>query len=785
MTYWRAWTWLVLVVITAAVAGFTCRDGLPVETDVLALLPSRDRDPLLTAARRHHKREISRKLMILVAHAERRTAQRAVQRLVVALRRSPAFVTVRAKFGLPTPRTLQDLYFPYRAQLLSAADRRTLRRQDGAERFLADTRRLLHSPTLGTFGSLLARDPLLLFFRFVAQLPGPPGRLTFDGQFLRVSAKGSVVYLVEATLADSVYSLTLQRQATGALKDAAQALQQEWRGISVTHTGLLRFVVAAGQASNRDLRRIGLLAVVGIVALFLLTFWSLRQLALALLPILVGSLCAVTAVTLIFGKVHLITLIFGTSLIGVCIDYAFHYSADRLLGGESWTSTQGLARIFPGIALGALTSVIGYLSFFTAPFPLLQQMATFSAIGLVAAFVTVVSWSPPLIGGATTTRKRLLLLPIARGLAQLPDRLRRSPRARNTAAFLALILCVAGWYRLSADDDVAQLHRYPDTLLAEDDQIRSSVGGFATSRFLFVEGSSEQQLLARLEQLGRRLRAEKQSAALRGFLDLSRLVPSPKRQRDDHRLLRSRLVDSGKLQRWMTSIGFAQPIVAAQIARLKRPIRPLHLSRWISSELAQPFRSLFVHAGTRLGAIVLVDYRVRSAAMQQLANTMAGVHFADEGAEISQLFGRYRRHFSLVLLLAYGAIFLLLLVRYGVQRSVRILFPPLAAAGITLALFGLLNYPITLFTILALILVCGIGIDYTIFFAEAGRDHRATSLAILLSALTTILSFGLLALSHTPLLRTFGLTLLIGIALALLLAPLAVARDGESNRSPR
>jgi len=51
-------------------------------------------------------------------------------------------------------------------------------------------------------------------------------------------------------------------------------------------------------------------------------------------------------------------------------------------------------------------------------------------------------------------------------------------------------------------------------------------------------------------------------------------------------------------------------------------------------------------------------------------------------------------------------------------------------------------------------------------------------LAVALAALCTILSFGLLALSRVFAVHSFGVTMLIGIALAFLLAP--AAGDGEA-----
>jgi len=74
--------------------------------------------------------------------------------------------------------------------------------------------------------------------------------------------------------------------------------------------------------------------------------------------------------------------------------------------------------------------------------------------------------------------------------------------------------------------------------------------------------------------------------------------------------------------------------------------------------------------------------------------------------------------------------------------------------------------PINLFTMLALWLVLGLGIDYGIFLRH-GLDNRPTAiLSVTLSACTTLLAFGLLAFSATPFIRSIGLTLLCAITLS-------------------
>ncbi|HEY9133919.1 MAG TPA: hypothetical protein VIM98_19370, partial [Dyella sp.] len=99
---------------------------------------------------------------------------------------------------------------------------------------------------------------------------------------------------------------------------------------------------------------------------------------------------------------------------------------------------------------------------------------------------------------------------------------------------------------------------------------------------------------------------------------------------------------------------------------------------------------------------------------------------------------------------------------------------------------GYLNQPLTLFHWMALMLVLGVGANYAVFMREGEPYTRhlpgATFASVLLSAITALLSFGLLALSSMPALRHFGLTLLLGIGFTALLVPMSLGLRGERTR---
>jgi predicted exporter len=116
----------------------------------------------------------------------------------------------------------------------------------------------------------------------------------------------------------------------------------------------------------------------------------------------------------------------------------------------------------------------------------------------------------------------------------------------------------------------------------------------------------------------------------------------------------------------------------------------------------------------------------------------------------------------------------LLIWRYGFRGAAAVIAPPLLAVLLAPALRAWFGGSFTFFDGMALVLVLSIGVDYSIFLAETSpQRQRVTMLAVTMAAATTLLSFGLLALSSVQAVHAFGSTMLIGILLAFLLSPLA------------
>jgi predicted exporter len=101
---------------------------------------------------------------------------------------------------------------------------------------------------------------------------------------------------------------------------------------------------------------------------------------------------------LLFGQVNVMTLVLGTSLIGVALDFAQHYLSKSWVQAN-WHSWSALRATLPGLSLSLATNLIGYLALAFTPFPALTQVAVFSAAGLIAAYLCAVCLLPAWLSG--------------------------------------------------------------------------------------------------------------------------------------------------------------------------------------------------------------------------------------------------------------------------------------------------------------------------------------------------------------------------------------------------
>jgi predicted exporter len=381
-----------------------------------------------------------------------------------------------------------------------------------------------------------------------------------------------------------------------------------------------------------------------------------------------------------------------------------------------------------------------------------------------------------------------------------------------------VLAAVPGWLRLGHDDDIHLLISPPKSLEAQTATIRDVAGFGGGSQFWLVEGDNAEQVLQREEALAERLGTWVDEGKLAGWTGVTAMLPSAKRQREnlaataavfcgdasacDCRSAPGRDAvgaeppeavakkcrgqvrsHSGPVRAAMLAAGFKAEAADAYEATF--PGRAFTLDNWLKMPAYTPFHYLWMSGAHGVGSIVLPQGQDDANLLRAAAEGLPGVSLIDKPASISALFGRYRGYADVWLGAALALVGLAFVWRYGPRAAWRVLLPPAAGIVLSVAALGYLGQPLTLFHVMALMLVLGVGANYAVFLRE-GEPHvahipGAAYAGVLLSAVTALLSFGLLALSTMPALQHFGLTLLLGIGFTALLAPVSVPAPKKSN----
>lgn len=776
--------WALFLALMTGFVFYQGAIGFPIETNILKLLPETRTDPLTEQAYRQFESATGGKTVFLVGSEDAPAAKRAAEILHRQILESGVFSEVTFRVDPERAQKTYEVYLPHRQALLSEEQRQQLSAGHPDEIVNQATKSLMSPISMGSSASL-TKDPLFTFLEFLKELQSQAGAFSMEDGLLVAEHDSKHYVILVASLQDNAFSIAAQASFTDFYKSSQALLKAQEPNVEVISAGVIHHAIAGTNSARQDISTIGVGSVVGLLLLIMVAFRSLGPLFVSAIPIVVGCISALGCCVLLFDKVHLFTLVFGSSLIGVSIDYCFHFLAERAGEGPEWDSQKGLEKIFPALTLGLFTTLAAYLALAVAPFSGLQQIAVFSAVGLASAYLTVVLWYPIFLKSSVPLRRPATLI-LAQKLVGMWDQ--RKPKVWE-AGFLVLFVGLALYlsFHLRVNDDIRALQNAPEQVLREEELVKDIVGTSSGTQFFIVRGSTEDEVLSTEEQLTALLDEQISKGHLKTYRAITQALPSPSRQRENYELLRAQVLDdSSPVSRYLVEMGFEDEVVKNYRQSFEPESKePLSVERWLESPLKDLYAPLWMgkKEENQFASILILDAVTNLDAMRSLEGSLEGVSFVSRADDISDLLKTYRELSTWLVVAAYVFIFFLRLFRYRLRVGLTMMIPPLGAGLLALSVSALTGVPLNLFNTLALILVLGIGIDYTIFFAER-PDHRDTTMhAVLLSAVTTILSFGLLALSGTPVISSFGLMVFVGILASLLLAPV-VGCAGRISRSP-
>ena len=756
-----AWAALCLVLL---VMLLSLLPGARLNSSVLAMLPKQTLGAIPPALNDGFMQRLDRQLVWLVSPGKQ-PDPRAAQQWLNLLQRSSALSEVKGPMDAAGQKAWGAFFWQHRNGLIDSTTRARL--QNGGEAQAQWILSQLYSAFSGVSGKELQNDPLMLMRGSQLALAQNSQKLRLmDGWLVTQDAAGNYWYLLHGELAGSSFDMQQTHQLVTTLHDLEEKLKGQYPQAQLLSRGTVFYSDYASQQAKRDVSTLGVATLLGVILLIVAVFRSLRPLLLCLISIGVGALAGTVITLLLFGELHLMTLVMSMSIIGISADYTLYYLTERMVHGEHDSPWQSLAKVRNALLLALLTTVAAYLIMMLAPFPAIRQMAVFAAVGLSASCLTVIFWHPWLCRGLPVRPVPAMVL-MLRWLAAW----RRNKKLSVGLPVALALVSVVGIATLHVDDDISQLQALPQSILAQEKSITALTGQSVDQKWFVVHGATAQQTLERLEAFTPALAAAKTAGEISGYRTLP--LNSLARQKRDLALLQQA---APAVTNVLNGAGLAT--VSPDLSAM-----PVRVDEWLNSPASEGWRLLWLTLPNgESGVLVPVDGVKESAALDQLASQHPGVVWVDRKASFDTLFALYRAVLTGLLLVALGVIACGAMLRLGWRKGLISLVPSLLSLGCGLAALSATGHPVNLFSLLALVLVLGIGVNYTLFFSNPRGTPLTSMLAIVLAMMTTLLTLGMLVFSATQAISSFGIVLVSGIFTAFLLAPLAMPTKKERKR---
>lgn len=722
--------WALIVLASISVMG------LDVQTDTISLTSRDSNDPGTPSL------EVNRDMLVAVRSDDMSLRNDLSRRLVAKLRQNP--LVERASHGPDAP---SDAFMAW------IWENRFLIAPPAPDAFETEQMIAQLEASKATFSSVegmgvgdqLLLDPTGSYARVLLKLNRAEAAMSLSSGVWQ--AKNGQAAIIHVTLADHQFDAKGSQNFVTSIRSFV-----ENEGAVALLVGA-QIIAAETTIDNTRASAFATLLATGLLIAWLI--WSLRSLAViaVFVPLAVGLATAVCIVQALYGFVHVTALGFGGALLGLALDYPIHVM------GQSGTARH---RAFRLIFLGASTTCISFLAMLGSNILALEQIGVFVATGLIAAAIVTIAMPVPNI-------RKIHVISLDHFVWHLPFK----PWVEST-------LVVAGFAFAFSLNTTAALTLFapPAHVKADIDEMGQLVD-LPSGRFaILVRGQSLDELLNNEKALASVLEQAISDGQLIGYKMLHQMMSPHKSDLPPPAVFHE--AATGALSGANMNVSFASRQVDAYEQALKAaPIR---------------YDDLLKFPETQRLALRLkeTDQGWQETVQLYLPKGVARPNFTvlSRDAELVDLLAPIRHTLRtvqsqmirwLVVGLGIGTILLALGLRSW-PVAWQILRTNCAAVAVTACILILIFGGLSIFHIVAMALVVGIGVDYSIFLRNASDDpdERSAGRSVALCALSTFLAFIVLCFSNVLILNQIGLTVIIGLSVML---ALTLANNEECLKS--
>jgi len=766
-------TWLLILAGT----GYYTFSSVVIVSDLSLFLGGRDGSGANAVINELTSGSSARMILVGIEGAPAERLAKTSVTMANALRRSGKFEYILNGSSMGDNSGLERLF--KNRYLLSPKMRKNRFGAEQLKKELTQRLRELSSFT-GLFGKArLTADPTAEFRAIIETMGGNHTRRIEHGVWFSPDGRRAMMI---ASARSSAFDIEKQHKLIGLIQDTFAEANPSG-DLKMALSGPAVFSVKSRSIIRAEAGRMTLAATTLAIMFLLAMFRSMFAVVLAMLPMLTGVVAAIGATQLVFGYVHGITIAFGATIIGVGVDYPIHVLSHKKRN-EPARAIWG--RIGSTLALSALTTSIGYCAMVFSDFAGLSQLGLFSVFGVLSALAAARWVAPVTVPDDFTISSLLSAANVLEMFASLLRPL--TPVLVATATVCTVLITLGagpGW-----NDDLSRLNPLPEKLKETDIRLRAEMDAPDAFKLMIVTAKDAEHALRSCESLATGLDKLVKDGSLGGYDMATRYLPSANTQKlrqamiPDERRLRDNLNTAVK------DLPFGKGAFEPFIRDVTRAATatPVGIDDLRGTAIWMRIAPLLKNNDGKWTALIPLRDVKNERSLIRLAGsaTKTGVRYANLKRESARRVGEYRNEALIACML--GALAILAVLSTSLRSIAdvgRVIITVAGPVMITAYVMSRWDGGLSIFHLVSLLLVAGLGIDYALFlnrdFGSVEEKVRSV-VSTWICNVSTIMVFGALAMSSLFVLNTIGSTVFMGSALCFLFG--LGARKTAPRQSP-
>lgn len=755
------WVLFHFVIVSFFLASFLfSKDPLRIDADLFNMLPKQFSGESVEKADRKLSEVTSRNVFILSCNRDFDTAKEIAGKVYDELKDSRNFKSLTLYQDTEVLGQFETFLFNNRFNFIDG-------KNDDPSRMSQLALEKLYSPFTYSSLSYMDRDPFLLteieMENYLEALSSNGTSLGMKDNVLAREYNGLWYVMVRGLLSKEGSALASKKNGISEIYSVCSKYEND--GQRFVYSGTTFHSHKSSNAATKEITIISTVSLAAVLVMLLLVFRTPVPIFLSLGSIGVSVLTAFLLTISVFHRIHVLTLIFGTSLIGSCIDYSLHFFINWKANTSLKSGSEIRSYLFSGLVLSLISTEICFAILIFAPFELLKQMSVFSLSGIFSSFLSVICIYP--LVPVPEHRKRRV-----RGMrfVKIPEWYNRkiAGRIAVTAMFVFAFVCLFKGYEFCRiENDLSRLYKMEGRVL--EDQIESArVLNYAPRGWFILRGKTADGLIELEHEVVSDLRNQIDGISL---FCTSDFLPSKKQQDKSKKIYEELLPLMGEQLEYIGEDSSMTQRINSEWKEKKDVYTVMEdFPEFIQSACAN---SWLGEIDGNWYSVVMPSFIPDGLDGKIFASNYGGdVFYVNKMADISHDMDVLTVMILKFFAVAYVLIFIVLRMFYRMKQSLKIISIPLLIILLVSSVFAIARIHLEFFSITGIILVFGLGLDYVIYMVEAQKRNDTTEnkrlepYAILLSFFTTAVSFGAISLSSFTPVHLMGLAILVGLATA-------------------